>query len=121
MEHRFRLLSDLFFFPATMGGQKSAPQSPCPKEGMLGHEEVLKGGHFSEELKILKGPRYTQARDIMGRMAKDVYSSKKDFPFLRVIEATETIKDRRLAGSIGTDEPVNSPFLNFEMEVIDRH
>jgi len=42
-----------------------------------------------------------------------------DLPLIRTIDTRNQIENRRLSGSIGTDEADNPPFFNVERDIAD--
>jgi hypothetical protein len=69
---------------------------------------------------VLKGPGDLFFGNLVGPQISDVISFKKDLSRIGLINSTDTIEDGGLPGSVGSDDGINTPFLHFKANVIQR-
>lgn len=80
-------------------------------------EHVVEHGHMSEESHVLEGAGDSAARDLVRRTTQQVDASERDRARRRLVEASNAIEARRLAGAIGPYEPVYVALHDLERDV----
>src|SRR5215831_6048262 len=81
---------------------------------------VLEDGHAREGPRDLEGPGQAEAADRVRREPHDRAVTEADVPGVGGEESREQIKDRRLAGAVGSDEPEHLARRDREVEASHR-
>src|SRR5205823_9593445 len=103
------------------GAPRGAP-SPAPEERRRtlvvpvaeGDHHVLGRAEVAEGLDDLEGPRDTRPGQTVWRLARGLAAVEDDAPGVRRREAGKTVKARRLAGAVGTEEAEDLALLGGE-------
>ena len=85
-----------------------------------GDHHVLRRREVTKGLDDLEGPRDPRASDTVWRLARDLAAVEDDAPGVRRREARETVKARRLAGAVGTEEAEDLALLGGEGDGVER-
>ena len=96
-----------------MGQRRRAPVD------MTADEEVLQDGGVLEELDVLEGARQAERRDAMRRQRGDVAAREPNAPAVGGVDAAHQVEERRLAGSVRSDDGEHLALLDVEAHVVD--
>jgi hypothetical protein len=86
---------------------------------MLSDQEIFQGSHMAKEFDVLERPGNPQSSDLIGAQLRQIVPGKHDCALRRLVKATDTIEDRRLASAIRADQAMNDPLRDGEGHVID--
>ena len=96
-----------------MGQRRRAPVD------MTADQEVLQNGGVLEELDVLEGAREAERCDAMRRQRGDVAAREPNAPAVGEVDAAHQVEERRLAGSVRSDDGEHLALLDLEAHVVD--
>src|SRR5262249_60365036 len=86
------------------------------------HSRVLAHGHGCERFDHLKGAAHAQPRNPVRRLADDGVAIEADAAGVRPVDATDTVEQCRLAGTVGPDHAEDLPLPDVEADLVQsRH
>ena len=87
---------------------------------VTGRDDVLKHRHRRKEPDVLKRPRNAETRDLIRTHPVDARAADANVARGRFVNAGQQIKNRRFAGAVRPDEPVDLAAADLDVEVLDR-
>jgi hypothetical protein len=88
--------------------------------GMRAHHDVLRDGERGEQREVLERTRDSELGDAVRGHGEQVLAREGDAPRGRLVEAAETVEQRRLARTVGADEGADLSLLDLERQVCER-
>jgi hypothetical protein len=112
--------SNALLFPMAMSGAEKCPEKAILKLGVTGHLYMLKDIHMSPEQEVLKSASHPFGGYFMGIMADQIMALQFNVAFGRLMYAGYQIKNRCLAGTVGSDQADNMPRFKDKIVIMDR-
>src|SRR5689334_19903340 len=88
---------------------------------MAADHDVAPDGHAAEQGEVLEGAADAERRHAMPRLLQKLGTVEGDAAGFRLIEAAQAIEQRRLAGTVRTDQAANLPATHLERHIVQRH
>ena len=82
------------------------------------HHHVLEQAHRREQGEVLKRPGDPEGGDAVGRHSQQVLAVVRHAARRRLVDPADDVEHRRLAGSVGTDQPADVPRLDPECQAV---
>jgi hypothetical protein len=82
--------------------------------------QVVEHAEGVEEGDVLEHPRDAGARDLGGRLARELVPEELDRPVLRAVDARQAVEHRRLAGAVRSDDREQLLLLDVERDALQR-
>src|SRR4029077_14070589 len=81
---------------------------------------VLQDRERREQRQVLERPGHTDAGDLVGTQRQQVLTVEGDVALARLVETTDAVEQRGLAGTVRSDEGADVPLLDLEAQPIER-
>ena len=120
VEDRARVLSRPALFVARARHPQCVADHASRSESIERHHEVLEHGHRVEQLEVLERARDAEVRALVRPQRPDVLALVRNRPAIRLQHAAHTVEQRRLAGSVRTDETEDLTVLERERNAVER-
>ena len=88
---------------------------------MATDQDVVAHRHGLEQGKILKRPTDPETGNAMARQLQQTLACEVNGAGAGLIEAAQTIEERRLAGAVRADQAADLPGLDIERDIVEGH
>ena len=110
-----------FFTLAVPWGAQYDVQQGLIRMDVTGGHHIIEHAHAGKESDVLKCARDSMRRDFVRPLAVNAFAFKVNLAGSRLVNSGQQIKDRRLAGAVGADQPVDFTWLHSHVEFTDGH
>ena len=120
LEQLDRLLGDLFLALAESADVQTRLGEGIANAVAETETDIVKHAHLAEQADILKRAGNAELVDLNRRLAVEADPVERDGARGGLVNAGQHVEDRRLAGTVRSDQTVQLPLFNGEIEAVDR-